>query len=335
MPENPQNHLTPKVGSSDGLAGSFAKVAAVLAIAVAATLSLNFLVFFPYHLDIVTPPVIRKDSGDFYTKIYSKSVEASAEAPAKSESGGDNAGGYVSIAQRNVQLFHIKEDIAKFVDRFQLQDKHVLDVGAGTGYLQDMVEDYVGLDISASAGRYFHKPFVQASATEMPFRDGEFDVLWSIWVLEHVPKPEQALVEIRRVVKDGGILYLNPAWNCPPWIAQGYPVRPYSDLGMRGKLIKASLPLASPLRVASLLGVRYVRQQYARISSSPTRFHYNLLEPNYAHYWMSDSDALNDLDLNEALLWFTSRGDECLNCDNGALLQFDELIIRVHKRTGA
>ena len=28
--------------------------------------------------------------------------------------------------------------------------------GAGRGYLQDIVENYVGLDISVSAQRYFH-----------------------------------------------------------------------------------------------------------------------------------------------------------------------------------
>jgi len=30
----------------------------------------------------------------------------------------------------------------------------VLDVGSGTGYLQDAVEDYTGIDISRSAARY-------------------------------------------------------------------------------------------------------------------------------------------------------------------------------------
>ncbi|MEQ1946715.1 MAG: class I SAM-dependent methyltransferase [Bryobacteraceae bacterium] len=314
-----------------GVAGTLFKVLGVLAVAPLAVLALNFFVFFPYHADVVAPPVIRKDSDDFYTKIYSKSVEPAENA----EPEADNAGQYVSIAQKAVAEYNIVDRMKKVVEKYGLKDKHVLDVGAGTGYLQDLVDDYVGLDISASAKRYFHKPFVQASATEMPFRDGEFDALWSVWVLEHVPKPEQALVEIRRVVKDGGVLYLRPAWNCAPWFAQGYPVRPYSDFGLRGKMIKASLPVVSRLRVASLLGVRYVRQQYSMISSRPTRFHYGLLEPNYAHYWMADSDALNDLDLNEALLWFTSRGDECLNCDSGALLQFDELIVRVHKRAGA
>ena len=61
---------------------------------------------------------------------------------------------------------------------------------------QDIVEDYTGLDISATARAKYHKRFVQADVRAMPFADGEFDAVWTIWVLEHVPNPEQALREI-------------------------------------------------------------------------------------------------------------------------------------------
>lgn len=42
----------------------------------------------------------------------------------------------------------------------------------------------------------------------MPFEDGRFDAIWSVWVLEHVPNPEAALREMRRVVADRGLLFL-------------------------------------------------------------------------------------------------------------------------------
>lgn len=153
-------------------------------------------------------------------------------------------------------------------------------------------------------------------------------------MLEHVPKREQALVEIRRVVKDGGLLYLKPAWDCPWWFAQGYEVKPYSDFGPLGKLRKASLNLiASPYyRGASLIPGRYVRQMQARISGKPTRFQYRVLQPNYDQYWVADSDAVNQLDYFEMLLWFTSRGDECLNCVADPVWDVNELILRIHKK---
>ena len=66
----------------------------------------------------------------------------------------------------------------------------------------------------------------------------------------------------------------------------------------------------------------------------PTTLHYHRLEPNYDYYWQSDSDAVNGIDAYEALLWFTSRGDECVNCNSagGSFFVYTEpLIIRVHK----
>jgi SAM-dependent methyltransferase len=44
------------------------------------------------------------------------------------------------------------------------------------------------------------------AATDMPFPTGTFDVLWTVWVIEYLPNPEKALLEIRRVVKPGGYL---------------------------------------------------------------------------------------------------------------------------------
>jgi hypothetical protein len=58
------------------------------------------------------------------------------------------------------------------------------------------------------------------------------------------------------------------------------------------------------------------------------------LTPNYDHYWMPDSDAVNQLDRYETALWFMSRGDECVNCEGalrGWFQENDQLIIRVHK----
>src|SRR5579859_1027277 len=58
---------------------------------------------------------------------------------------------YESIARRAAQMYHIKEGVADFVSRNHLAKAHVLEVGSGEGSLQDIVEDYTGLDISATA----------------------------------------------------------------------------------------------------------------------------------------------------------------------------------------
>lgn len=63
-----------------------------------------------------------------------------------------------------------------------------------------------------------------------------------------------------------------------------------------------------------------------------------MLEPNYRDYWQGDSDALNWLDYFETAAWFTSRGDECLNCPwfgERLTASMVPLIVRVHKRSEA
>jgi SAM-dependent methyltransferase len=121
--------------------------------------------------------------------------------------------------------------VGQFAREYSLGTKKVLDVGSGRGYLQDVVNDYTGLDISPSAKRLYHKPFIVGSATFMPFSDSRFDSAWTLFVLEHVDNPEAALVEIRRVVKDGGVLFLAPAWDVSGPALLGFWVRRKADQG--------------------------------------------------------------------------------------------------------
>lgn len=270
-------------------------------------------VYFPYDIDPPAAPGASAGNAQaFYNTAYQE-----PKAPTKQELAREEA--YVRVATQAAELFDVKGVVRHFVEQYGLQNKRVLDVGAGRGYLQDMVANYTGLDISATARRYFHKPFVQASATNMPFKDGEFDALWTIWVLEHIPNPESALREMRRVVKPGGLILLAPAWNCTSWAAQGYQVRPYSDFDMAGKLVKASLPLRTARRYqfAYIWPVRALRLAATHLGSGPTAFHYRRLIPNYNEYWVPDSDAVNSMDAFEAVLWFESRGDRCLSCPEG------------------
>jgi SAM-dependent methyltransferase len=224
--------------------------------------------------------------------------------------------------------------VQSFVDRYDLKRRPVLEIGSGRGYLQDLADNYTGLDISPTVGRFYHKKFVLGSATAMPFGDSTFDGAWSIWVFEHIPNPEQALSELRRVMRDRGVILLFPAWSSNSWAADGYAVRPYSDFNLGGKLIKASVPVRSslPFRLATRVPARIIRDTASWFG--PTRLHYRRLTPNYKEYWQPDSDAVNSLDRHEVMLWFRSRGDKCLNCEGFAgsiLMKSDPLIIQIHK----
>ncbi|MGZ8433623.1 MAG: class I SAM-dependent methyltransferase [Candidatus Binatia bacterium] len=221
---------------------------------------------------------------------------------------------YLRLAEEAAKALRIEEQVAEFAREFNLSKRAVLEIGSGRGYLQDVVENYTGLDISTSVARFYHKRFVLGSATALPFPDDSFDGVWSIWVFEHVPNPEQAFREARRVTRDNGVIFLLPAWNCVSWAAEGYEARPYADFDLAGKLIKASLIMrADPaFRIASLLPIRGIRTLTAQFG--PTRLRYRRLTPNYEKYWVPDSDAMNSIDRQEAKLWFLSRSDECVDC---------------------
>jgi SAM-dependent methyltransferase len=285
-------------------------------------------IHFPYDTDEPLTQQEVEAARTYYTQAYQKQVkenQASSEYETK----------YIRVAEQAAKTYHIEEQVTAFVKRFKLSDRPVLEIGSGRGYLQDLAQNYTGLDISPTVKRFYRKKFVLGSATAMPFPNDSFDGVWSIWVFEHVPNPEQAFFEARRVTRDNGVLFLLPAWNCTPWAAEGYEVRPYSDFALAGKIIKASIPLRSlpPFRMMTLIPNRIVRSLVARFGA--TRLHYRRLRPNYDVYWVNDSDAVNSIDSYEALLWFRSRGDECLNCEAVSVFTASKasmpLIIRVHK----
>lgn len=274
---------------------------------------------FPYSHDRPLTHQEVDNAKKHFQKIYENSM-ARAQA--------------VQVARKpNDEEAAIIASVRAFAEKYNLLDKAVLDIGSGSGYLQDVVENYTGLDIASNAAPLYRKKFVVGSATAMPFPDNSFDGAWSVWVLEHVPNPEQALAESRRVLKNGGVIFLMPAWNCASWLAPGYPVRPYSDLDYKGKLIKASIPLQRSAVFRSIMHLPARATRHLALMFGPTTLRYTELTPNFEKYWMQDSDAINSIDSHEALLWFTSRGDECLNCQGSRLFFPVErpLIIRIRK----
>jgi SAM-dependent methyltransferase len=86
----------------------------------------------------------------------------------------------------------------------------VLDIGARDGglrrYLPAEVK-YQGIDISPEFASDL--VLIRDISQGIPFPDGSYDNVFCIEVLEHVPNPFGALTEMRRVLKNGGILTLS------------------------------------------------------------------------------------------------------------------------------
>lgn len=96
-------------------------------------------------------------------------------------------------------------------------NKTVADTSCGIGYGIDHIAKKskptkaVGLDISIKALKYgkkhFKNPpinFVCSDVTRLPFRRHQFDVVISFETIEHIPKYEEFLKEILRILEDDG-----------------------------------------------------------------------------------------------------------------------------------
>lgn len=91
----------------------------------------------------------------------------------------------------------------------------VLDIGAGSGDIGVIVArraiDYTGLDRSREAVsrlRSRRLEGVEGSADALPFEDATFDTVLLIGVLEHVPRHDAVLSEVKRVLRAGGSAYI-------------------------------------------------------------------------------------------------------------------------------
>ena len=202
-----------------------------------------------------------------------------------------------------------------FVKKHDLENKRCLEIGSSGGFFQDMVDDYWGTDIAESLAKFYHKPYRVASNASYPFKDEMFDAIWTITVYEHIPDLQQALLEIKRLLKPGGVVFFAPAWQCRAWAAGGYAVRPYGDLDWKGKLIKASIPLRDSVLWRSLFifPKRLIRQALFMMGYKFNEIRYKKLQANYETYWVSDSDACNSIDPHDAILWFLSHGFESVS----------------------
>ena len=101
----------------------------------------------------------------------------------------------------------------------------VLDVGCGTGRLYQLLQEfqgveYLGVDQSEEPIKMAKKDFpnnnyLVSEMTNLPLRDKEFDFVFCIATLHHLPdneKRKQALGEIKRLLKSGGYLLMTN-WN--------------------------------------------------------------------------------------------------------------------------
>lgn len=122
-----------------------------------------------------------------------------------------------------------------------ITERKLLDAGCGTGWFSKAAVERgaivtsmdIGENLLEQVSRKCNSQRVVGSILNIPFPDETFDIVMSSEVIEHVPDPDKAIVELFRVLKKGGTLILttpNKSWYFAIWIANTFKLRPYQGL---------------------------------------------------------------------------------------------------------
>ncbi len=122
-----------------------------------------------------------------------------------------------------------------------LRDKSVLEVGCGTGIFSGRVRDAggrltvldIGPNLVTTVSRAMDCEGVQGDVCRLPFSDGAFEAVISSECIEHTPAPEQALRELCRVCRAGGVICVtspNRLWHPLVTLAGRLRIRSFSGM---------------------------------------------------------------------------------------------------------
>jgi SAM-dependent methyltransferase len=97
----------------------------------------------------------------------------------------------------------------------------VLDIGCGASQIIRSRPAMIGLDVNAGKLRYLRRTnplLVRGSAFELPVRSGSMSAVLCSEVIEHIPKSDDLLREMNRVLEPGGTLVLGtPDYSSWVW----------------------------------------------------------------------------------------------------------------------
>lgn len=101
----------------------------------------------------------------------------------------------------------------------------VVNVGAGTGSYEPADRPVVAVEPSSTMIRQRpagSAPVVQASATDLPFRDGAFAAALAVLTIHHWPDRGRGLGELARVARDGAVLLTWDPESADFWLLRDY-----------------------------------------------------------------------------------------------------------------
>ncbi len=149
--------------------------------------------------------------------------------------------------------------------QFAFKEGLTLDIGCGSSRILSYDFHPVGLDIQINKLRYarkFHRPLINASIWQLPFRDQVFDCVICSEVIEHIPAGIQPFLEMRRVLKPNGTLVIGtPDYAHATWRMIEYAYRLAAPGGYADEHI-THYSLESLTKLLEDLGFRVLKNQY-------------------------------------------------------------------------
>jgi ubiquinone/menaquinone biosynthesis C-methylase UbiE len=201
------------------------------------------------------------------------------------------AGYYYNVPEMAV---HKKIELVAFAR--SAPQGHTLDVGCGSGIVAALLQRMTsitslhGFDqlpaFDAQVKALGYSGFTAGDASAIPLPDASFDSVISICVLEHVEKLDEALREIRRVLKPGGRLHFTTP--SPEFRTSTLAYRMRRMFGLR------SLAEASARRRDKMsIHYHYRSAEYWRQSLQAIGFEQVIVEPIFSRTQLFVYDAMN------------------------------------------
>ena len=149
-------------------------------------------------------------------QVYPNYSEAYFEANSSTNGVSKERRGYPSYREAEESLKNSFDNKLKVICKFINQGK-LLEVGAAYGTFMSIANQFFecsGLDVSAHAARMAREIYgleVQQGGIEQKtaFKDDTFDVVVMWDVIEHLIQPIEALKEVYRVLKPGGMIFFS------------------------------------------------------------------------------------------------------------------------------
>jgi ubiquinone/menaquinone biosynthesis C-methylase UbiE len=119
----------------------------------------------------------------------------------------------------------VDEQLSKISSNKRLK---ILNIGCGTGGTVTVLErhgEVTNVDVSREAIKFLKAKGhdgILVNGAKLPFRDGQFDLVVAMDVLEHIEYDQESLAEWRRVLQDkGNVLITVPAYS---WLWSGHDI---------------------------------------------------------------------------------------------------------------